>query len=80
VISAADPARSLISVVLNGANNFHSSSNSFVLTRAEFTPFQTHCYSENLIAPGIELGTSGSATRKSDHWTTEVVPHGIVSH
>jgi hypothetical protein len=29
--------------------------------------FQTHCYSENLAAPGIEHGTSGSAARKSDH-------------
>jgi hypothetical protein len=36
-------------------------------TRAEWTPFQTHCYSENLVSPGIELWTSGSAARKSDH-------------
>jgi hypothetical protein len=25
--------------------------------------FQTHCYSENLVAPGIEPSTSGSAAR-----------------
>jgi hypothetical protein len=31
---------------------------SFILTRAEWTPFQTHCYSENLVAPGIEPGAS----------------------
>jgi hypothetical protein len=24
--------------------------------KAEWTPFQTHCFSENLIAPGIEPG------------------------
>jgi hypothetical protein len=34
---------------------------------AEWTPFQTHCYSENLVAPGIELGTSGSAARNCEH-------------
>jgi hypothetical protein len=26
---------------------------------AEWTPFQTHRYAENLVAPGIERGTSG---------------------
>jgi hypothetical protein len=36
-------------------------------------PFQTHCYSENLVAPGIEPGTSGLAARNSDYQTTEVV-------
>jgi hypothetical protein len=30
-------------------------------------PFQTHYFSENLAAPGIEPGTSGSAARKSNH-------------
>jgi hypothetical protein len=38
----------------------------------EWTPFQTHYFSENLVAPGIELGTSGSVARNSDHYTTEV--------
>jgi hypothetical protein len=33
---------------------------------AEVTQFQTHYFSENVIAPGIELGTSGSVARKSD--------------
>jgi hypothetical protein len=46
---------------------FLPSSSSFILTRAEWTPFQTHCYPENLAAPGIESGTSGYAARKSDH-------------
>jgi hypothetical protein len=59
VVSAADPLRSLISVFLSGAATFLSSSSSFILTRAEWTPFQTHCYSENLVAPGIEPETSG---------------------
>jgi hypothetical protein len=29
--------------------------------------------SENLVAPGIEAGISGSIARNSDHWTTEAV-------
>jgi hypothetical protein len=73
VVSAADPLRSLISVFYTGAATFLSSSSSFTLIRAEWTPFQTHCYSEKLVADGIEPGTSGSAARKSDHWTTEAV-------
>jgi hypothetical protein len=28
---------------------------------------QTHYFSENLVAPGIEPQTSGSVTRNSDH-------------
>jgi hypothetical protein len=35
---------------------FFSNSSSFTLTRAEWTPFQTHCYSENLVAQRIEPG------------------------
>jgi hypothetical protein len=46
---------------------FHSSSSSVILTRLEWTPFQTHCFLENLLAPGIESGTSGSVARISDH-------------
>jgi hypothetical protein len=33
---------------------------------AECTPFQTHYFSENLVAPGIEPGTSGSVAKNSD--------------
>jgi hypothetical protein len=38
----------------------------------EWTLFQTHYYSENLVTSGTELGTSGSVASNSDH-TTEVV-------
>jgi hypothetical protein len=34
---------------------------------AEWTPFQTHYFSENLVAPGFEPGTLGSVARNSDH-------------
>jgi hypothetical protein len=57
--------RSLISVFYTGSAIFLSSVSSFTLTKAEWTPFQTHCYSENLAAPGIEPGTSGSAAQRS---------------
>jgi hypothetical protein len=58
---------SLISVFQTGAATFLSNSSSFILTRAEWAPFQTHCYTENLAVLGIEPGTYGSAARKSGH-------------
>jgi hypothetical protein len=33
----------------------------------------THNFSENLVVPGIEPGTSGSVARNSDHKTPEAV-------
>jgi hypothetical protein len=59
VVSEADPLRSLISVFSTGAATFLSSSYSFIL-------IVPHCYSETLVAPGIELGTSGLIARSSD--------------
>jgi hypothetical protein len=67
VVSAADPLQSLISVLYAGGTTFLSSSSTFILTRAEWAPFQTHCYSENLVAQEIEPGTSRLSVRKSDH-------------
>jgi hypothetical protein len=67
VVSAADLLRSLISVFETGAATFLSSSSSFNLTKAEWTLFQTHCYSENLVELGIEPWTSGLAARNSDY-------------
>jgi hypothetical protein len=71
VVSEADPSRSLISVFYTGAAIYLSSSSSCILTRAEWTPFQTHGYSENLVASGIESGTFGLAARNSGHYITE---------
>jgi hypothetical protein len=34
---------------------------------AEWNPFQTNYFSENLVAPVIEPGTYGSVARNSDH-------------
>jgi hypothetical protein len=38
-----------------------------MLTKADWIPFQTNCYAENVVSPGIEPGTSESAARKFDH-------------
>jgi hypothetical protein len=73
VVSAADPPRPLISVFHIGAATFLASSSSFILTRADWTPFQIHCYSEYVVAPVIEPGTFELAARNSDHSTTEAV-------
>jgi hypothetical protein len=67
VVSSADLLRSLMSVFYTGAATFLSSSSSFILTSAEWTPFQTHCYSENLVESGIEPESSGLAARNSGH-------------
>jgi hypothetical protein len=40
---------------------------------AEGIPFQAHYFSENLVAPRIELGTSGYVARNSDHKAIEAV-------
>jgi hypothetical protein len=39
--------------------------------KAQWTPFQIHCFSENVVEPGIEPGTFGSVARNSNHQTTE---------
>jgi hypothetical protein len=73
VVSAADPPRSLFSVFETGAATFLSSSSLFILTRAEWPPFQTHCYSENPVALGIEPGISVLATTNSDKTIIRII-------
>jgi hypothetical protein len=41
--------------------------------KAKWTLFQTRYFSENLIAPEIETGTSGTVDGNSDHYTTLAV-------
>jgi hypothetical protein len=36
-------------------------------SEAEWTPFQIHYFSENLVAPGIDARPTASAARNSDH-------------
>jgi hypothetical protein len=40
---------------------------SFSTVEAEWTSFQTHCFSEYLVTPGIEPDNSQSAARNSGH-------------
>jgi hypothetical protein len=47
---------------------------------AECTPFQTHVFSENLVAPRIECETSTSAARNFDHQTTDAVKKNVWSY
>jgi hypothetical protein len=41
-----------------------------VFSKSDWTPFQTQYFAENVVALGIEPGTSGSIARNSDHETT----------
>jgi hypothetical protein len=70
--------RPLISVFYTGAATFLSSSSSVIFTRLSGPPFQTHYFSDNLVAPGIQPGTSGSVTTNSDHKTTEAVGNLVI--
>jgi hypothetical protein len=58
---------------LDRSRYFLANSCLFNLTRAEWTPFQTYCYSDNLVAQGIDPGTSDSVARNSDHGATEAL-------
>jgi hypothetical protein len=44
---------------------------------AEWTPFQTYNFLENMVTPGIEPRTSGSVVWNSNHQTTDAVSHHI---
>jgi hypothetical protein len=56
VVSVTDPYGRNLGFFRQEALLFPSSSSSIVLNEAEWTPFQTHYFSENLVAPGIEPG------------------------
>jgi hypothetical protein len=57
--STATCRRNLMSTFVDRGVSCGQRGGSPILTRAEWTPFQTHCYSENLVAPGIEPGPLG---------------------
>jgi hypothetical protein len=45
---------------------------------ADWTPFQTHCYTENLVAPGIEprelwVSSSGTLTTGPQRGSTNII-------
>jgi hypothetical protein len=57
----------VFSAFLTGAATFSFKQLLNCTQEAEWTPFQTHYFSENLVAPRIEPGISGSEARNSDH-------------
>jgi hypothetical protein len=72
VVSVTDPYGRVLDFL--DRNRYFSSNWLLNCTQeAEWIPFQTHYFSENLVASGIDSWTSGSAARNSDHWTKEAV-------
>jgi hypothetical protein len=64
VASATDP---------NDSYSRFSRPETLLFEEAEGTPFQTRYFTENMVAPGIESGTSGYVATNVDHWTREAV-------
>jgi hypothetical protein len=66
VVSAADPAD--VDLGFLGWSRYFSFM--WLLSyphEAEWTSFQIQYFSENVVAPGLEHGTSGFVARNSDH-------------
>jgi hypothetical protein len=57
----------VFSVFYTGVTNFSFKKLLSFPHDSQWTKFQTHCFSENLVALGIEPVTYGSAARNSDH-------------
>jgi hypothetical protein len=64
VVSATDPQGGILGFLDTEPLLFHSSS---YPREAKWTPFQYHYFSENLVGPGIEPGSSGSVARNCDY-------------
>jgi hypothetical protein len=62
VVDAPDPPWPLISVFYTGAAILSFKLLLIYLHEVEWSPIQTHWYSENLLAPGIEPGPLGLQT------------------
>jgi hypothetical protein len=73
VVSEPDPYGGILGFLDRSRYFFLPSSSSSVLTR-EWTPFQTHYFSENLVAPVIEPGPldlqPGTLTTRSQERST----------
>jgi hypothetical protein len=67
VVSAADPPMAVNLRFLYQSRYFSFKQLLIYPHEAEWAPFQTHCYSENLVTPGMVPGTSGSVARNSNH-------------
>jgi hypothetical protein len=60
VVNSANSVGPLITVFETAEFNISFSQLLNFLHEAEWTPFQSHYFSENMSVPGIEPGTSGS--------------------
>jgi hypothetical protein len=67
VVSATDPHGRNLGFLDPQPLLFNSSSSFSYPHEAEWTPFQTHYFSENPVVPGMEPGSSGYVARNSDH-------------
>jgi hypothetical protein len=56
VVRVTDPHGRILGFLHGSCYVFSQSSSSIVLTRLQWTLFQTHYFSENLVAQGIEPG------------------------
>jgi hypothetical protein len=72
VVRATDPTAVFLILYIEAAT-FSSNQLLSCTHEAEWTPFQIHYFSENLLAPGIKTVISGSVARNYDHQTTEAV-------
>jgi hypothetical protein len=66
VVSVTDPSGRILGF-LDLASAFSSKQLLNCTYEAEWTPFQTHYFSENLVLPGIEHGTTGTVARNTYH-------------
>jgi hypothetical protein len=67
VVSATDPHGRILGFLDPGAATISFKWLLNCTQEAEWTPFQTHYFLENPVAPEIVPGTSGSVARNSDH-------------
>jgi hypothetical protein len=67
MVSPTDPHCRILGFLDRSRYFFFEVAPQFCTHEAEWIPFQTHYFSENLVAPGIELVTSGSVAKNSDH-------------
>jgi hypothetical protein len=70
VVSVTDPHRRNIGFLDRSHYCFFQILN--CTHETEWAPFQTHYFSESLVASKIEPGTSGSVASNPDHYTIEV--------
>jgi hypothetical protein len=67
MVSATDPYGYILGFLDWSRYYLFKSSSSIVLMILSWSPFQTHNFSKNLVAPGKKPGTFEFGARHSDH-------------